>query len=128
MKAEFRALELILESPYVYVERREEDNGGNRIDIWDSVHEAMTVLKNKIDEVEKRMECARRFSIEINGTISEFADRLDKGLPVGVIQLHDDGDCSTDMFGNTSTSEAHLATLSEIIEFRPNIVSDLEKQ
>lgn len=82
MKAEFRALELILESPYVYVERREEDNGGNRIDIWDSVNEAMTILKNKIDEVEKRMECARRCSIEINHTISGFADRLDKGLPV----------------------------------------------
>jgi hypothetical protein len=56
MKAEFRALELILESPNVYVERREEDNGGNRIDIWDSVHEAMTVLKNKINEVENPVE------------------------------------------------------------------------
>jgi len=82
MKAEFRALELILESPNVYVERSEEDNGGNRIDIWDDVFKAMTALKDKINEVENRMECVKRCSLEINDAISDFTDRLDKGFPV----------------------------------------------
>ncbi len=43
-----------------------------------------------------------------------------------VIQLHDDGDCRTDMFGNCSPSEVRLATLNEIKEYRENIVDDLE--
>jgi hypothetical protein len=43
-----------------------------------------------------------------------------------VIQLHDDGDCRTDMFGNCSPSEVRLATIDEIKEYRENIVDDLE--
>ncbi len=42
-----------------------------------------------------------------------------------VIQLHEDGDCRTDMFGNCSPSEVRLATISEIKEFRKDLLNDL---
>ena len=49
------------------------------------------------------------------------------GNPIGVvIQLHDDGDCRTDMFGNCSSSEVRLATIDEIKEYRENLINDLE--
>ena len=52
---------------------------------------------------------------------------VDIGNPIGVvIQLHDDGDCRTDMFGNCSSSEVRLATLEEIKEYRENLINDLE--
>jgi hypothetical protein len=52
---------------------------------------------------------------------------VDIGNPIGVvIQLHDDGDCRTDMFGNCSSSEVRLATLDEIKEYRENLINDLE--
>jgi hypothetical protein len=51
----------------------------------------------------------------------------DNGNPIGVvIQLHDDGDCRTDMFGNCSSSEVRLATIDEIKEYRENLINDLE--
>jgi hypothetical protein len=50
----------------------------------------------------------------------------DNGNPIGVvIQLHDDGDCRTDMFGNVSPSEVRLATLDEIKKYRKEILKDL---
>lgn len=42
-----------------------------------------------------------------------------------VIQLHSDGDCRTDQYGNTSTSESRLATIEEIQKYKPQIISDL---
>ena len=51
----------------------------------------------------------------------------DDSNPIGVvIQLHDDGDCRTDMFGNTSISEVRLATLNEVEQYRKEIVKDLD--
>ena len=38
-----------------------------------------------------------------------------------VIQLHEDGDCRTDMFGNCSISEVTTATIEQIKKFRPRI-------
>lgn len=47
----------------------------------------------------------------------------DEGNPIGVIiQLHPDGDCRTDMFGNCSLSEVRLATEEEILEFRKELI------
>lgn len=64
--------------------------------------------------------------IRIGGRLENCINQ-DNGNPVGVvIQLHDDGDCRTDMFGNCSPSEVRLATLEEIKEYRKNIIIDLE--
>jgi hypothetical protein len=47
--------------------------------------------------------------------------------PIGVvIQLHSDGDCRTDMFGNCSLNEIRIATLEEISELRPKLLNHLE--
>lgn len=42
-----------------------------------------------------------------------------------VIQLHDDGDCRTDMYGNASKSETRFATLEEIKTHRPELLEEL---
>ena len=42
-----------------------------------------------------------------------------------VIQLHEDGDCRTDMFGNCSSSEVTTATIEQIKKFRPELLDDL---
>ena len=55
-----------------------------------------------------------------------FIDK-DNGNPIGVvIQLHDDGDCRTDMFGNCSPSEVTFATLEEIELYRPSVLDDID--
>lgn len=41
-----------------------------------------------------------------------------------IIQLHDDGDYRTDMFGNCCDDEIRLATDKEISIFRQNILSE----
>ena len=43
-----------------------------------------------------------------------------------VIQLHEDGDCRTDMFGNTSLSEVRDATLEEITLYRSELLNDIK--
>jgi hypothetical protein len=42
-----------------------------------------------------------------------------------VIQLHEDGDCRTDMFGNCSSSEVTTATIEQIKKFRPELLEYL---
>lgn len=50
-------------------------------------------------------------------------NNIHEGNPIGVvIQLHPDGDCRTDMFGNCSTEEVRLATEDEIKEFRDELL------
>ncbi len=67
---------------------------------------------------------------EIVITVSDADKNLiihDNGNPIGVvIQLHDDGDCRTDMFGNCSPSEVRLATLDEIKQYREKLINDLK--
>lgn len=48
----------------------------------DEVDMALTDLENKIDEVEKRIECAVRSSKEINETISKYTEEIDDGSPI----------------------------------------------
>lgn len=61
-------------------------------------------------------------NIDIANKVTE-----DFGNPIGVvIQLHTDGDCRTDMFGNTSPSENRLATFDEIQKYRPELVSEFD--
>lgn len=46
-----------------------------------------------------------------------------EGNPIGVvIQVHSDGDCRTDMFGNCSLSEVRLATEEEVLKFRKELL------
>jgi hypothetical protein len=44
-----------------------------------------------------------------------------------VIQLHADGDCRTDMFGNASLSEVRNATLEEIMLYRNELINNIKK-
>jgi|AMWB02.1.fsa_nt_gi hypothetical protein len=47
------------------------------------------------------------------------------GSEIGVIiQIHEETEFRTDMFGNASTSEVRMATKEEIKKFRPNIKSE----
>ena len=51
---------------------------------------------------------------------------VENGNPIGVvIQLHDDGDCRTDMFGNCGTYDTRLATYNEILEYRKELINDI---
>lgn len=43
-----------------------------------------------------------------------------------VIQLHQDGDCRTDMFGNTSIDEVRNATLEDIVLYRNELFNDIK--
>jgi hypothetical protein len=42
-----------------------------------------------------------------------------------VIQLHDDGDVRTDMFGNASPTELTLSTIPEIKQYRSKLLSEI---
>jgi hypothetical protein len=51
----------------------------------------------------------------------------EEGNPIGVvIQLHPDGDCRTDMFGNCSTDDVRLATMDEIEKHRKELVAEIK--
>jgi hypothetical protein len=48
------------------------------------------------------------------------------GIEIGVvIQLHDDGDFRTDMFGNARPSEVTLSTVTEVTLFRKELLEDI---
>lgn len=51
---------------------------------------AIQSLENKIDEVEKRMECARRSAAEVTKTIDKFTETVDDGLMINMgVNDHD---------------------------------------
>lgn len=63
----------------------------------DDVDIALTMLSNKIDEVEKRMECAIRSAKEINETITKYTEEIDDELPIKIsINDHDSIQNSSD--------------------------------
>lgn len=56
----------------------------------DEVDVALTNLSNKIDEVEKRIECAVRSAKEANKSISKYTEDVDNNLPIGMtVNDHD---------------------------------------
>ena len=65
----------------------------------DEVDIALTNLSNKIDEVEKRIECAVRSAKEINQLISKYTDDVDNHLPINMsVNDHDlIQNCSNDV-------------------------------
>lgn len=65
----------------------------------DEVGMALENLRKKIDEAEKRMECARRTAKEINKAISKYTDNVDKGeLFIMKVVDHDSVyNCSNDI-------------------------------
>jgi hypothetical protein len=74
MKKEFNNLvELLQKEPY-----------SNEVAI------AIQKLENKIDEVEQRMECARRSAAEVTKTIIKFTKTIDEGLMISMgVNDHD---------------------------------------
>lgn len=48
------------------------------------------------------------------------------GTEIGVvIQLHEDGDLRTDMFGNASPSEVTMSTIEDIEKYRNDLLEDI---
>jgi hypothetical protein len=82
MKRDIEALEKLLFDGNTY------DSEGN--DIYDKVHGLLIELGGKIDEVEKRIECAVRSAKEINDTISIYQDSVDNGSPFTMNVSHYD--------------------------------------
>jgi hypothetical protein len=77
MKKEFNKLANVLE-------RYDLTEYGNELDI------ALKKLENKIDEVEQRMECARRSAAEVTKTIVKFTKTIDEGLMISMgVNDHD---------------------------------------
>lgn len=77
MKKEFNKLANVLE-------RYDLTEYGNELDI------ALKNLEDKIDEVEKRMECARRSAAEVTKTIVKFTKTIDEGLMISMgVNDHD---------------------------------------
>lgn len=70
MKNEFENLKERLSSSNIY-----DETSGDCI--YNEVQQLVDALGKKIDEVEKRMECVRRFSIEVNSAISNYTERVD---------------------------------------------------
>jgi hypothetical protein len=65
----------------------------------DEVDMALNDLGAKIDEVEKRIDCAMRSAKEINETISKYTEEIDDGLPIKMsVSDHDlIQNCSNDV-------------------------------
>ena len=77
MKKEFNKLANVLE-------RYDLTEYGDELDM------ALKNLENKIDEVEKRMECARRSATEVTKTIAKFTETVDDGLVINMgVNDHD---------------------------------------
>lgn len=91
MKAEFIALRDLLFNSNTY------DTNGN--DNWADVHGLLTELGAKIDEVEKRIECAVRSSNEIVKAIAPYQDSVDNGTPFTMSVAHWDciNNCADDI-------------------------------
>jgi len=48
------------------------------------------------------------------------------GTEIGVVlQIHDENELRTDMFGNASLSEISPATKKEVMEFRPTLINKI---
>ncbi len=64
-----------------------------------------------------------------SGDISQLGNIvINRYNEIGVIiQVHEDTDIRTDMFGNCSLNEIRLATLEEIEKFQPDIINHLTK-
>jgi hypothetical protein len=83
MRNEFQALRDKLMSCNIY----DEINGD---DVFNDVNALINNLGKKIDEVEKRIQCANRCASEINGVIGKFTEAIDKGEVVTInLAIHD---------------------------------------
>lgn len=74
--------------------------------------------------------CRFDYESDMSNTSFQLGDIVTKssedGTEVGVvIQLHEDGDFRTDMFGNASPSEVTLSTVIEVTLFRKELLEDI---
>jgi hypothetical protein len=70
------------------------------------------------------------YKSDMSNTSFQLGDVVTKvsedGTEIGVvIQLHEDGDFRTDMFGNASPSEVTLSTVTEVTLFRKELLEDI---
>ena len=91
MKADFIALRDLLFNSNTY------DTNGN--DNWADVHGLLTELGAKIDEVEKRIECAVRSANEIVKAIAPYQEAVDNNSPFTMSVAHWDciNNCADDI-------------------------------
>lgn len=74
--------------------------------------------------------CHFDYESDMSNTSFQLGDIVTKvsedGTEIGVvIQLHDDGDFRTDMFGNASPSEVTLSNVIEIGVYRKELLEDI---
>lgn len=77
--------------------------------------------------------CCFDYESDMNNTNFQLGDIVTKesedGVEIGVvIQLHDDGDFRTDMFGNASRSEVTLSTMVDVELYRNELLEDIERK
>ena len=70
------------------------------------------------------------YKSDMSNTSFQLGDVVTKvsedGTEIGVvIQIHEDGDFRTDMFGNASPSEVTLSTVTEVTLFRKELLEDI---
>lgn len=74
--------------------------------------------------------CRFEYESDMNNTNYQLGDVVTKvtedGVNIGVvIQLHDDGDFRTDMFGNVSPWEVKLSTIVDVAVHREELLEDI---
>lgn len=100
----------------------------------DEVDVALTNLSNKIDEVEKRIECAVRSAREINQFISKYTEDVDNHQPINMsVNDHDfilnrsnDVDIALDLGDNMCVSDNWYNLFSPKEEPKPIAVGNIE--
>lgn len=61
-------------------------------------------------------------NFKLGQVVFKESELQNEGNPIGVvIQVFEDGDCRTDMYGNVSSNEVRQATLEDVEEYRPDI-------
>lgn len=61
---------------------------------------------------------------QLGDVVFRELELTDDGNPIGVvIQIHPDGDCRTDMYGNVSRIEVRKATKEDVQEHRPEMLT-----
>lgn len=59
--------------------------------------------------------------------IKYFPEEFEQDPEIGVVlQVHDQYELRTDMFGNASISEIKFATMEEIEKYRPDLIPDIK--
>ena len=100
----------------------------------DEVDIALTNLSNKIDEVEKRIECAVRSAREVNQFVSKYTEDVDNHIPINmsvddhdfIINRSNDIDIALDMGDDMCVVDNWYYLFEPKVEPKPIAVGNIE--